>query len=74
MREERLKAEISFNEKVFVVVVALISALIGWFVSNVDKAESYFLSGAGFSIAFLVAYNVYVWLYISRLLEELEQC
>jgi len=71
-KTDRLKAEISFHEKMFFTAIAIILGLLGWAANNYLSIsfEILFLSVAGLLGA--IAFGIWNYKHIKKLLEKLE--
>ena len=71
-KTDRLKAEISFHEKMFFTAIAMILGLLGWAANNYLSIsfEILFLSAAGLFGS--IGFGVWNYRHIKKLLEKLE--
>ena len=69
---DRVKAEISFHEKMFFAALAVIIGLIGWSASNFSSTSYFVLLLALFGMAGSSAFGIYQYRVIKQVIEELE--
>jgi uncharacterized membrane protein YeiH len=69
---ERLKAEISFREKLLIFALAMIAAMSGWIATNFDKTETWALILGLFATVILTACSVYQHWRVGKLLENFD--
>ena len=69
---DRIKAEISFYEKMFFAALAVILALVGWAVERYLVVSFWMLSLAGAGLFCSLAFAFYSYKRMKRLLKDLE--
>jgi Flp pilus assembly protein TadB len=69
---DRIKAEISFHEKMFFAALAVILALIGWAVERYLVVSFWMLALAAVGLFFSLAFAFWSYKRMKRLLEDLE--
>ena len=69
---DRIKAEISFHEKMFFAALAVLLSIIGWSVSHYEKISSYILMAALIGLFLSLGYGLWNYKKIKKLLMELE--
>jgi len=71
-RLDRLKADISFHEKMFFAALAIIFGLIGWSASNFLNTSLFVMLLAFCSLSVAIVFGVYQYRFIKKLIRELE--
>lgn len=69
---DRLKAEISFHEKMFFTAIAMILGLLGWAINNYLSVNAAVLFLSLISLIGAVGFGVWNYKKIKQLLERLE--
>jgi|CXWL01.1.fsa_nt_gi hypothetical protein len=69
---ERIKAEISFHEKMFFAALAVIMALVGWAAENYLTISFWILLLCALGFFCSLAFALWSYKQIKRLLEDLE--
>lgn len=71
-KADRLKAEISFHEKMFFAALAVVFGLAGWSASNFETTSLFILGLAIAGILFSSIFGIYQYREIKKLIEELD--
>lgn len=71
-KADRIKAEISFHEKMFFAALAVVFAIVGWAVTQSASIEIWLLASAILGLLFAVIFGIWNYRQIRQLLEELE--
>jgi len=69
---DKIKAEISFHEKMFFAALAVIVGLTGWTASNFLNTSVFILLLAFLGTIASVIYGIFQYRFIKRLIKELE--
>ena len=69
---DKIKAEISFHEKMFFAALAVIIGLIGWAASNFLNVPSFILLLILVAVFASSVFGVFQYRFIKRLIKELE--
>lgn len=69
---ERIKAEISFFEKLLIFTLAVIATMTGWMVTGFNTAATWALLLGLFATVTLSVYGLFLYREIRKLLEELD--
>jgi len=71
-RLDKIKAEISFHEKMFFAALAVVIGLIGWAASNFLNTPSFILMLILIGVFASSIFGVFQYRFIKRLIKELE--
>jgi len=71
-KPDRIKAEISFHEKMFFAALAVLLSIIGWSVSHYTQISSFILFAALIGLFLSLLFGLWNYKLIKKLLLELE--
>ena len=71
-KSDKIKAEISFHEKMFFAALAVVLGLIGWAASNFLNVPTFILFLILFGVLASSVFGVFQYRFIKRLIKELE--